>query len=86
MRFSLALALVGGVVFGSVATAATSWFTPWREIRTQGYVDVHGGLRTRYQWRTVQHPSGACLIVLTDEQSGHFALTHVEASVCGEGQ
>lgn len=69
------------VALASAAPAMARFF-PWRETSTQMYIDVHGQPQPRYQIRTVKHITGACLAIVSDAQTGVFAVTSVSDSVC----
>lgn len=75
-----------GVLLASVLSTSASviYFMPLREIARQSFVTVEGAATPRYQFRYVRDSAApaACVLILTDEQTGHFALTSVPSDAC----
>lgn len=73
--------LLLGVVIGA---SAQRYWMPLREIARQGYVTLEGVPAPRYQFRYVQDYDApeTCLLVLTDEETGQFAITAIPRASC----
>lgn len=77
---------IASLLIGTAAAGATAQrhFMPLREIYRQAFLDVDGTANPRYQFRYVadHDDPNTCLLVLTDETTGQFAITAVPGSAC----
>lgn len=78
---AITLVLLLGIVVGA---SAQRYFMPLREVYRQAFIDFNGGVNPRYQFRYVadHDDPNTCLLVLTDETTGRFAITAVPGSAC----
>jgi hypothetical protein len=73
-----------GVVLMGAVVAGAQMFLPLREVSRQAFVSMTGESAPRYQWRYVRdhnHPA-VCVLMLTDEASGQFAMMAAPAEAC----
>lgn len=66
------------------SVAAASALLPLQEMRRQAFITIDGAAVDRYQWRFVsdQRDTGTCVLVLTDAETGRFAITAVGSQAC----
>lgn len=67
-------------------TGAVEWWMPLRQVSQQAFVGHDGTVVPQYQWRYIRDrgvPS-VCLLVLTHEGTGQFAITAVPGEACPE--
>lgn len=78
------LTALAAVLFGATAATAVTWWMPLREVRAQAYVTPSGDAVPRYQWRFVADERGGdyCVLILTDTESGRFAIATVPPDAC----
>jgi hypothetical protein len=74
-------------LFLSIAAVVSAqwsvYFMPLREGRSQAYVGNDGRITQQYRWRFIAHEGGvACVLVLTNEATGAFAITAVPQEAC----
>ena len=77
--------IVLSLVLAGVSGAVTQrYWLPLREVARQGYITLEGAPTPRYQFRYVQdaEASDTCILVLTDEETGRFALTAIPRASC----
>lgn len=63
---------------------AQTYFLPIREVARQALVTLDGATVPRYQFRYLVDRAApeTCLLVLTDEHTGAFAVTAVPEAAC----
>lgn len=79
------IAVIGAALAAALWTSAEALeLLPFREVARQVFVTVEGTLTPRYQWRYVTDGVApeTCVAVLTDTQTGAFAITSVPADSC----
>lgn len=75
------VAVIVVLIFSSIAAA--QYFFPLRLIRQQAFVGFSGEVVPRYQFRFFRDAgTGTCVLVLTDETTGHFSITAVSSDSC----
>lgn len=77
----IAVFLLVGMAAG---VAAPRWWQPLQQVSQQAFVAASGDSVPQYQWRYVvdrTHPE-VCVLILTHEVTGAFAITAVPAEGC----